>query len=128
MKRVVQASSFADPADLIAFKRAKSRGLSDMEAFKFGDNCVGKWGDPTGEGTGPSCALPPEDWRPLGDKAHLAQVRVFSNGRSVVCLLKDTMPARANIKNGCGIDLNPDACADLGLHPPVLCAASWEWV
>ena len=128
MKRVVQASSFADPADLAAFKRAKARGLSDMEAFKFGDNCVGKWGDPTGEGTGPSCALPPEDWRPLGDKAHLARVRVFANGRSVACELTDTMPARANIKIGCGIDLNPDACAALGLHPPVLCAASWEWV
>ena len=127
MKRVVQASSFADPADLIAFKRAKARGLSDIEAFKFGDNCVGKWGDPTGEGTGPSCALPPEDWRPLGDKAHLAQVRVFANGRSVVCLLKDTMPKRANCK-AAQLDLNPDACEALGLTPPVMVAASWEWV
>ena len=98
-----------------------------MEAFKFGDNCVGKWGDLTGEGSGPSCALPPEDWRPLGDAAHLAKVRVFANGRAVVCLLKDTMPKRANIKNGAGIDLNPDACKALGLHPPVMTAATWEW-
>ena len=128
MKHVVQASSFADPADVAAFRRCKARGMSDIEAFRYGDNGVGKWGDDTTEGSGPSCALPPEDGRPLEDKAHLAKVRVFANGRSVVCLLKDTMPARANIKNGCGIDLNPDACAALGLHPPVKCAASWEWV
>lgn len=128
MKHIVMASSFADPADVAAFRRCKAKGMSDIEAFRFGDNAIGRWGDSTAEGSGPSCALPPEDWKPLGDKAHLAKVRVFSNGKEVVCLLKDTMPARAHITNKCGIDLNPDACEALGLHPPVLTAATWEWV
>ena len=124
---MVQASSFADPTDVAAFRRCKAKGMSDIEAFRYGDNGIGKWGSDTTEGSGPSCALPPEDWRPLGDKAHLAKVRVFANGRDVVCLLKDTMPARKNIKNGAGIDLNPDACEALGLRIPVMVAASWEW-
>ncbi len=123
----VYASSFADPADIAAFRRAKARGLSDQQAFKVGDNGIGCWGDRTDQGTGPACALPPEDWKPLGPKARLAKVCVIANGRSVTCLLKDTMPARRNITNNAGIDLNPDAIAALGLTPPVLVPATWEW-
>ena len=128
MKRIVQASSFADPADVRRYRQAKARGKSDAEAFREGDNGVGCWGDRTDEGSGPACALPPEDWQPLGAGAHLAQVRVCAGGRSVVCLLKDRMPSRKHIRNGAGIDLNPDACEALGLVPPVMVAATWEWV
>jgi hypothetical protein len=48
-------------------------------------------------------------------------------GKEVVCALLDTMPHRKNIKNGAGIDLNPDAWDVLGHIPPQLRAATWEW-
>src|SRR4029077_18273445 len=54
------ASSFADPADVAAFNECKARGNSDIYCFQLGDNGIGCWGDSTVEGTGPSCALPPE--------------------------------------------------------------------
>lgn len=61
----VIASSFADPADVAAFKRCKANGGTDAQCFRIGDNAIGAWGDSTAEGTGPSCALPPEDWQPF---------------------------------------------------------------
>ena len=131
----VLASNFADPADYRAFLTCKALGKSDEECFQIGDNCIGLWGDPTGEGTGPKCALPPEDWREhwgSGDAARHAKVLVTrsqSDGSTlrVVCLLDDTMPEKTNITNGAGIDLNPDACAALHLQPPVLTRVTWKW-
>jgi hypothetical protein len=125
-EHLVRASSFADPADVQAFRRCKARGKSDRECFKVGDNGIGKWGDDT-TAPRPMCALPPEDWAPLGAEARGAKVRVRANGRETICELRDTMPHRANIKNGAGIDLNPAACAALGLTPPIMVAATWEW-
>jgi len=122
----VKASSFADPADVRAFKRCKERGGSDQECFKYGDNAIGRWGDPTHEGTGPSVALPPEDWEPFAD-AHMKKVEVKYAEKIVVALLKDTMPHKRNIKNGAGIDMNPDTCRALGLEPPVMVKAQWRW-
>jgi hypothetical protein len=127
----VKASSFADPADVAAFRRCKAKGNSDKQCFRVGDNGIGYWEDDTSEGSGPSCALPPEDiidqW---GSMSHgwRKPVHVAANGREVICLLKDTMPHRANIKNGAGIDLNPDAVKALGLKPPIMVAAVWSWV
>ena len=123
----VKASSFADPADVAAFRRCKASGKSDQECFKVGDNGIGCWGDDT-TADKPMCALPPEDWKPLGAKARGALVLVKANGREVVCELRDTMPQKANIKNGAGIDLNPAAVKALGLRQPIMVAATWEWV
>ena len=124
----VIASSFADPADIRAFKRCKATGKSDRECFAVGDNGIGKWGDDT-TGPTPMCALPPEDWQHLGAKARGAKVEVtiIATGRTVICELRDTMPARRNVKNGAGIDLAPGACAALGLRPPFKTAAAWRW-
>jgi hypothetical protein len=130
MEHHVKASSFADPGDVARFRRCKAGGGSDQECFKVGDNGVGCWGDDTSEGSGPSCALPPEDMAERwGSKAaaRRKKVLVVANGRQVVCLLKDTMPHRANIKNGAGIDLNPDAVKALGLAPPIMVPAVWSW-
>ena len=123
----VIASSFADPADVLAFRRAKLKGMTDQQAFKVGDNGIGCWGDDT-TAPAPMCALPPEDWRPLGKKARGAKVLVRANGKQVVCELRDTMPRKRNITNGAGIDLNPAACYALGLKPPVMVRAEWEFV
>lgn len=123
----VMASSFADPADIAAFRKCKATGKSDQECFKVGDNGIGKWGDDTTNGK-PMCALPPEHWRPLGIKARGAKVLVKANGKQVVCELRDTMPSLVNIKNGAGIDLNPAAVKALGLKPPIMIKATWTWV
>ncbi len=123
----VKASSFADPADVRAFRRCKNNGGTDQDCFKVGDNGIGKWGDDTTADV-PMCALPPEDWRPLGARARGAQVRVTVGAHQVICELRDTMPEKAHIKNGAGIDLNPTACTALGLTPPVMVEATWQWV
>lgn len=126
MEHVVLASTFADPADVAAFRKAKAEGMSDEEAFKVGDNGIGKWGDDTTADV-PMCALPPEDWEPFADTARGKGVIVTHGTASVVCQLRDTMPHRANITNGAGIDLNPAACDALGITPPALVQASWKW-
>ena len=127
----VKATSFADPADLAAFNRAKAKGLTDEQAFSYGDNCIGKWDShPTGEGSGPICALPRDDWQHLSSPGG-TKVKVCANGREVICELWDTAPWKRNIHNVAGgnmIDLNPDACKTLGLRPPVMCAATWQFV
>jgi hypothetical protein len=123
----IKASSFADPADVRAFRKCKLRGGTDQECFKVGDNGIGRWGDDT-TADKPMCALPPEDWEHLGSKARGAKVLVKANGREVVCELRDTMPRKKNIKNGAGIDLNPAAVEAIGLTPPIMVSATWEWV
>lgn len=125
-----KASSFADPADIRAFKKCKERGGSDQDCFKVGDNGIGCYGDDVSEGSGPSVALPPEDseerWGSVAAAKHKGVI-VNANGKSVVAVLKDRMPHRANIKNGAILDMNPDTCRALGLEPPVMVAASWLW-
>lgn len=123
----VMASSFADPADIVAFKKCKDKGKSDQECFNVGDNGIGKWGDSTTTNV-PMCALPPEDWKPLGDLARGAKVEVFANGETIICELRDTMPAKKNIKNGAGIDLNHAAVKALGLKPPIMIPATWSFI
>ncbi|HEY2857114.1 MAG TPA: hypothetical protein VGJ21_01695 [Terracidiphilus sp.] len=139
---VVKATSFADPADVAAFRRCKAGGGSDAFCFGRGDNGVGKWGDDCTAGSGPACALPPEDWMAFGAAARNKKVLVKRAGNreqgtiatgaetaplQVTCFLRDTMPHKANITNGAGIDLNPDACAALGVTPPVMTQVTWEW-
>jgi len=126
MKHKATATSFADPADILAFKKCKAQGMSDKEAFQHGDNGIGCWGDSTVEGTGPSCALSPEamtnKWGSIKAAKH-KKVTVWAISRVAECVLKDRLP-----HNSTRIDLNPDACAKLGLVPPVKVSAEWEWV
>jgi hypothetical protein len=127
----VYASSFADPRDVAAFRKwfaiYKAKGLPDAAAeklaFKKGDNGKGMWDDDTTEGSGPSCALPPETMMDIWGSVEAAKhqkVFVECNDRSVTCTIKDRMPRIPNIENGARIDLNPDACAALELEQPVM--------
>lgn len=127
----VKASSFADPADVAAFRKCKATGRSDEECFKVGDNGIGCWGDDT-TGVTPMCALPPEDMEERWGATTAAKhkhvlVQVCSTGRTVTCVLGDRMPRRAKITNGAGIDLNPAACEQLGLKPPMMVDVVWSW-
>jgi hypothetical protein len=129
---VVRASSFADPADVQAYRDAIARGESIAEAKRIGDNGIGLWGDDTSSEDVPVCALPREDWETRwgrGRAARCKRVRVTYCNISAVGVLGDTMPRRANIKNGAGIDLNPGFAKLLGLRPPFLVdGVTWEWV
>lgn len=126
----VNASSFADPADLKAYRKAIADGKSQKEALAAGDNGIGKWGDDTTSEDLPACALPPEDWQPRwGKKASRKLVAVTYKGKRVVGELRDTMPRRANIRNGAGIDLNPGFAKAFGAKPPfMLNGVEWQWV
>lgn len=126
----VLASSFADPADVHRFERCKAKGKTDAECFKFGDNGIGCWGDITAQHETPMCALPPDDmiarWGTVKAAKH-RRVLVKVGSRQILCLLADRMPWKKNIKNRAGIDLNPAASAALGLKPPHLVPAEWDW-
>jgi len=125
----VVASSFADPDDVDAFKACKAKGGSDNYCFGLGDNGIGFMGDDC-TGPTPMCALPFEDWMEKWgspENARLKPVVVTANGKTVTCLMGDTMPKRAKIKNGAGIDLSPAAVAAVGLKPPIMAPATWRW-
>jgi len=128
---VVTASSFADPNDVVAYNDAKARGCSEEEALRFGDNGKGKWGDDTSLFNKLMCALPPEDleekWGNV-DAARGKKVSVTYKGKTVICELRDTMPHKANITNGAGIDLNPAFGKEFKCDPPfMLHNVKWEW-
>ena len=129
---IVIASSFADPRDVAAYKKAIAEGKTEQDALKIGDNGIGKWGDVTAHDDVPMCALPPEDWIPKWgprSNARGKKVAVTYRGKTVIGELRDTMPHRAHITNGAGIDLNPGFAKAFGLRPPFLVpGVRWEWV
>jgi hypothetical protein len=129
---IVTASSFADPKDVAAYRKAIAEGKSREEALKIGDDGIGKWGDDTTSENDPMCALPPEDWQAKwghGDAARGKQVAVTYKGKTVIGELRDTMPSKAHITNGAGIDLNPGFAKSFGVTPPfMLHNVHWDWV
>ena len=112
-----KATSFADPADLLNFNRAVRQGKSPKEALEVGDNGVGAWGESTVKGTGPCVALSPHT---PGFRPH-RMLRVFYGERFVDCDVRDISPPDV-------IDLNPDACEELKLSPPVKVMVDWNWL
>jgi len=120
---VVKASTFADPKDVESFRKCKAQGKSDQECFEVGDNGIGYWGDDT-TGVTPCCALHKshiiQRWGSLDAGKHKL-VEVAANDTRTICVLKDI----------CGVidrvDLNPGACAALGLKAGDLVSATWKW-
>jgi hypothetical protein len=128
---VVTASSFADPADVLAYKECLKSGKNAKQCLAVGDNGIGLWGDDTTVAK-PLCALPPDDWLTKWKKGSIARgkkIELSLNDKKVICELRDTMPAKAKITNGAGIDLNPGAAKALGLKPPFMQPnVGWRWV
>jgi hypothetical protein len=125
-----KASSFADPADIAAFKRCKARGNSDIYCFGYGDNGIGCWGDDTTTLSEPIVAVPPDDmvqrFGSVADAKH-AKLDLTIGEKTVRCVVKDRMPWKRNITNGGVIDLAPGAQKAFGLKPPFMVDATWEW-
>lgn len=128
---VVIASSFADPADVVAYKAAIAAGKTEAEALAAGDNGIGYWGDDTTSDALPMCALPYEVWEDKwgpGTAARGKKVSVKYDGKTILGELRDTMPHLANISNGAGIDLNPGFAKALSVKPPFLLSnVTWNW-
>lgn len=127
---VVNASSFADTADVAAFRKCKAQGKSDHECFKVGDNGIGFTGLNCADDNVPMCALPPEEWKLKYGSAKLASgkpVDVTYAGLTVRGILGDTMPEIKNITNGARIDLNPGFAKMFGLPPPFMVRVTWKW-
>jgi hypothetical protein len=128
------ACSFATSQDIKAYNECIDDDGKEEDCRAIGDKGVGYWGDSTVEGTGASCALPPEymehKWGSVEGAKHkmVRVIRPLEKGelgmRQVVCVLKDQMQP----KNEAHIALNPDACRALGFNvswpEPVL----WFWV
>lgn len=133
----VKASTFADPADVAAYKlwyqRYRDAGYDDnhaqQKAFLKGDNGVGWTGLDCTDLSIPYIALPVEDWQEKWGDKHTAsgkKVNVTMLGKTVECILGDTMPHRDHIENGCGLDMAPGTQKAFGLTPGTYPAA-WEW-
>lgn len=124
------ASSFADPADVAAFKKCKAQGKSDQECLKAGDNGLGCYGDSMINDLVPYVAVPPDDmierWSSVLAAKH-KPVNVTIDGKTHTCLVGDRMPWRKNIKNGAVIDLAPGAQKLFKLKAPFMIKASWDW-
>lgn len=137
----VWASSFADPADVAAFKMCKLHGgyhsggvwhpgSSDNHCFEVGDNGIGYWGDDVSAGSGPSCALPPEviDYFGLQHNSPLI-VTNKETGAQATVYLKDHMPHISYLESHnrkYRIDLNADACHLLGISIPAEHIVTWR--
>jgi hypothetical protein len=120
-----KASSFADPKDVVDFKRCKAQGKTDRQCFKVGDNGVGAWGANTAQTTTPMVAVHKSDavakWGSFDGAAH-RRVRVTVGGESTTAVVEDKLGTAGRI------DLNPAAARKLGLTPPFLKDCEWEWV
>ena len=119
------ASSFADPADLMAFKKCKATGKTDLQCFKVGDNGVGQFGKITAQLRTPMVAVHAADmkvrWGSVNAAAH-RPVTVTVKGKTVQATVEDRIGVEGRI------DLNPAAAKALGLTPPLLVPCVWKWV
>jgi hypothetical protein len=118
------ASSFADPADVVAFTKCKAQGKTDQQCFKVGDNGIGQFGKITAQDHTAMVAVHADDmkarWGSIIAAAH-RPVTVTANEKTVAATVEDRIGVKARI------DLNPAAAKQLGLDPPFLVRCVWKW-
>ena len=131
------ATSYGDTQDRQDYQRALIAHLragltqkrAEALARKVGDPGIGWVNNDLLDGQ-PWVALPYEDWQAkygTKRKAHKAKVRVTIGKQTHDCILGDTMPHKANIKNGAVIDLAPGAQKAFNLKAPFKVKAKWQW-
>jgi len=124
------ATSFADPADILAYEGAKAEGKTEEEALAVGDNGIGCWGDNTKEGSGARSSLPAHitiaRWGSMWNgRGRL--IRVFYGGTFVDTILSDEGPGPKEEAEGHGLDLNFDAWKAFGISVPAERQVQWDW-
>jgi hypothetical protein len=119
-----KASSFADPADLVAFKKCKATGKTDIQCFAVGDNGIGQFGKITAQEVTPMVAVHKSimraRWGSVAASAH-RPVKVTVNGKTIDATVEDRISAPGRI------DLNPACAKQLGLKPPFVVPCTWRW-
>lgn len=124
------ASSFADPADVAAFKKCKAQGKTDQQCFAVGDNGIGYTGLDTTRTDIPYVAVQPDYMISKWGSASAAagkKVLLTINGVTKECVVGDRMPWIKNTHNGAVIDLAPGAQKLFNLKPPFMVNAEWRW-
>ncbi len=120
-----EASSFADPADVVAFHRCKATGKTDLQCFAVGDNGIGQFGKVTAQEDVPMIAVHKDAmiarWGSVSGAAH-RPVQVQVNGVTIDATVEDRISAPGRI------DLNPACAKLLKLHPPFVVGCQWRWV
>lgn len=119
-----KASSFADPADLAAFKRCKATGKSDVQCFAVGDNGVGQFGDITAQTRTPFVAIHRKYMI-----SRWGSVLAAAHREVLVCIRGSTQKIKVGdrISEPGRIDLNPAAYGLWNLKAPVMVDAKWKW-
>ena len=117
-------SSFADPADVAAFKKCKLTGKSDVQCFAVGDNGIGEFGQVTAQDTVPMVAVNAAEmkarWGSISGAAH-RMVLIKTDGEPIEARVEDRISAPGRV------DLNPAAAKALGLNPPFVVPGQWKW-
>lgn len=120
----VTASSFADPADVVAFNKCKAQGKTDQQCFKVGDNGIGQFGKITAQDQIAMVAVHADDmiarWGSIIAAAH-RPVTVTVNNKTIDATVEDRIGVKGRI------DLNPAGAKQLGLNPPFLVPCVWNW-
>lgn len=119
-----EASSFADPADVRAFKKCKATGKSDIQCFAVGDNGIGQFGKITAQEEVPMIAVHKTEmvrrWGSIAAAAH-RRVIVEVKGVEIEATVEDRISALGRI------DLNPACAKQLLLKPPFVVPCRWRW-
>ena len=122
--QAVDASSFANPADVAAFQKCKLTGKSDLQCFAVGDNGIGQFGKVTAQDHTPMVAVHKTSmvarWGSVAAAAH-RPVRIKVGDKIIEATVEDRISAPGRI------DLNPACAKLLGLRPPFVVPASWQW-
>ena len=121
---ICKASSFADPADLDAFKACKAKGKSDLKCFEVGDNGIGQFGAITAQTSFPYVAIHKsymiKRWGSVLASAH-RKIELMINNQKLIAEVGDRISATGRI------DCNPAVLRFFNLKPPLMIDAKWRW-
>lgn len=121
-----QASSFADPKDVAAFKRCKQGGKTDLQCFAVGDNGVGQFGVITAQDVTPYVAVHHDDMVSRWGSEHGAALReveliIAGHPEPIIAKVGDRISERGRI------DCNPAILKIAGRKAPMMTGAQWRW-
>lgn len=125
--RDTKFTSFADPADVVAFHKCKREtGKSDVYCFRFGDNGIGQFGKITAQEHTPMVAIHGDEmvrmWGSRNAAAHRpVEIKLPGSDTIVQATCEDRISALGKV------DLNPAAFKLLGLKAPFVVPGQWRW-
>lgn len=125
--RKTKFTSFADPADVVAFKKCKREtGRSDIFCFGRGDNGIGQFGKITAQEHTAMVAIHGDEmermWGSRQGAAHRpVEIKLPGTDLIVEATCEDRISAEGKV------DLNPGAFTRLGLKAGFTVPGLWRW-